>query len=82
MGVFLTRTKNLLLSLKSLKSLPGIGLIIKPELFFLYFNFLVAFKGKGLHMNRIEVFGTLNLILLQICLNICLIKVQRANISM
>ena len=30
-------------------------------------NFLAAFKGKGLHMDRNEVFGTWNLIFLQIC---------------
>ena len=47
------------------KTLPSIGLIFKPEL--LYFKFFDLFKGKGLHMDRNEVFGTWNLILLQMC---------------
>ena len=40
------------------KTLPSIGLIFKPELIFFILNFLAAFKGKGLHVDRNEVFDT------------------------
>ena len=36
-------------------------------LHFFILNFWAAFKGKGLHMKRNKVFGTWNLLLLQIC---------------
>ena len=49
------------------KTLPSIGLIFKPELLFFILNFLAAFKGKGLQMDRNESFDTWNFILLEIC---------------
>ena len=49
------------------KTLPSIGLLFKPELLFFILNFLAAFKGKGLHMDRNESFDTWNFILLEIC---------------
>ena len=55
---------------KVLKLLPEIELIFKPELLLFYLNFFTAFKSKGLHMNRNEVFISS---FLQIFLDICLI---------
>ena len=49
------------------KPLPCVELIFKPELLFFSLIFLAAFEGKGWHVDRKEVFGTWNLIFLQIC---------------
>ena len=60
-------------------TVPGVGSIFKPELLFFYFNFLAAFKGKGLHMGQKWSHWHMKSHPCKIFFNICLIKHKKSN---